>query len=160
MHKKTITVAVVLFVFIVIGMFIFAYLKKAEVTQVVQDPDNQVQQETSPYDYIEHIDAKHFHIDGTHTVVGTIPFPTPCDLLDWTSDVAESFPEQVTIRFSVINNADMCAQVITDQRFKVTFDASENATIQATLEGRSVELNLVPALPGETPDDFELFIKG
>ena len=64
------------------------------------------------------------------------------------------------VDFDVINNADMCAQVITDQRFSVSFDASEEARISAKLEGRQVELNLIPAAEGETPDDFELFIKG
>ena len=74
--------------------------------------------------------------------------------------VAESYPEQITINFTVLNNADTCAQVMTEQRFMVEVTASEEATFSATLEGRPVELNLVPAAEGETPEDFELYYKG
>lgn len=158
MSQTNIIIVISLFVLLVIGMFTFAYIKRTNMNTepVAQTPAS----ETTTYDYIEHIDAKHFFIDGTHTVVGEIPMPTPCDLLDWDTRVAESFPEQVTIAFDVINNADVCAQVITPARFSVSFDASENASIQATLEGRPVRLNLIPAAEGETPDDFELYIKG
>lgn len=159
MNKRNIIIVITLFVLLVAGMFGYAYWKNASLNEqpMVQEPTTN---EPGPYDYIEHVDAKHFFIDGTHTVVGEIPMPTPCDLLDWDTRVAESFPEQVTIAFDVINNADVCAQVITPARFSVSFDASENASIQATLEGRPVRLNLIPAAEGETPDDFELYIKG
>lgn len=86
--------------------------------------------------------------------------PTPCDLLESSARVAESFPEQIMINFSVINNADFCAQVVTAQRFKVSATASPEATFSAQFMGRPVELNLIPAGAGETPDAFELFIKG
>jgi hypothetical protein len=69
-------------------------------------------------------------------------------------------PEQVTLDFNVINNAEVCAQVVTTQRFKVEAQASEQAIIKARFMGREVELNLVPPSAGETPEDFELFIKG
>lgn len=108
------------------------------------------------------IDAKHFFIDGTHTVVGEMVMPTPCDLLTVEADVAESDPEQVTLRFEVVNNSEdgACAQVLTPQRFKVSFDAREDAVINATYGGNPVVLNLIAAQEGETPDDFEVFIKG
>jgi hypothetical protein len=139
-------------------MFTFAYLKKKEMVEVA--PQAAVPEEKVAYAEITRIEAKHFFIDGVHTLVGEIPMPTPCDLLEATSRVAESMPEQVTVDFTVINNAEFCAQVITGQRFKVSTTASEGATFTATFMGRPVELNLIPAAPGETPDDFELFIKG
>jgi hypothetical protein len=148
---------------IIIGMFVFAYIKRTEIQNEKLDdlvetttPDTAV----DAYSNITRIDAKHFFIDGEHTIVGEIAMPTPCDLLNWSNTIAESYPEQVTVAFDVINNAEMCAQTVTSQRFKVTFSASEGALIGATFEGRNVELNLVPALPGESPDDYELFIKG
>ena len=111
--------------------------------------------------YIERINAVHFYEDGKHTFVGEIDMPTPCDLLDVGAVVMESFPEQIVLEFEVISeDTDLCAQVITSQRFMVEVSASEEATVQATLMGRSVELNLHEPQPGETPDDFELFIKG
>lgn len=160
-HRKAVIGAVVLFILIVVGMFIFAYLKRGEVAEPVVDEQQQQEEEPSgPYGHIDRIDAKHFYSDGTHTLAGEIAMPTPCDLLDPSVTVAESFPEQVTVEFNVVNESDMCAQVITPQRFKVEFDASENASISARLDGRTVELNLLQPDEGETPEDFELFIKG
>ncbi len=86
--------------------------------------------------------------------------PTKCDLLNPEASVAESMPEQVVVNFNVINTEKDCDKSMTPQRFKVTFKASENATISARIAGRDVTLNLVPAQKGESPDDFELFIKG
>ena len=161
MDKKTTIVIVTVFVLIVAGMFGYAYMKKAEIEDTgINQPDTPTDTETGPYDSIDRVDAKHFYIDGEHTLVGEILFPTPCDLLNWDVQVAESFPEQVRVDFSVVNNSDICAQVMTLQRFKVSFSASEEASISAYLEGRSLELNLIPAAEGETPDEFELFIKG
>ena len=148
-----------LFALIVAGMFIFAYLKKQEVSAPAPVASS-TPTVVVPYADITRIDAKHYFINGVHTFVGEIPFPTPCDLLESTAVVMESYPEQIRLDFTVINNAEMCAQVVTAQRFLVTATASEQATTTATFMGRPVELNLVPAAPGEKPEDFELFIKG
>lgn len=158
MNQRVIILTVVLFGLIVAGMFGFAYLKKAEVVedqQVSVEPEPQVK-----YADITRIDAKHYYIDGKHTLVGEISMPTPCDLLQTEVLVAESYPEQVTADFSVINNAEFCAQTITPARFKIEFTASEVANIAARFEGRDIELNLIPAESGERPEDFEVYIKG
>ncbi len=159
MSQRAIIVAIVIFVLIVAGMFTFAYLKKQEMV-AVEEPNPAAPAAEVPYASITRVDAKHFFAGGVHTIVGEIPMPTPCDLLEANARVAESMPEQVTIDFTVINTAEFCAAVVTPQRFSVTASASEAATFGATFMGRPIELNLVPALPGETPDDFELFIKG
>jgi hypothetical protein len=157
MKQKGIVAAIVIFVVIIAGMFVFAFLKKSEI------PEPVTQNETtgsSPYDSITRIDAKHYFIDGTHTIVGEILMPTPCDLLNWDSSIAESMPEQVSVGFTVVNTTDTCAQVVTPQLFSVPFAASETASIKATLNGHPVELNLIPAAPGELPEDYEFSGKG
>jgi hypothetical protein len=159
MHQRAIIMSVILFVLVVVGMFVFTYLKRGELATIDETPIV-TKTEVTPYDHITRVDAKHFFIDGVHTLVGEIPMPTPCDLVDSSALVAESFPEQVTIDFNIINNADSCVQVVTDQRFKVSFNASSGASISARLNGRAIELNLIPAGEGESPDDFELYIKG
>ncbi len=158
MDKRTIILIVTLFALIVAGMFVFAYLKRQEVATPA--PAVVVEESPVPYADITRIDAKQYFIDGVHTFVGEVPFPTPCDLLEANSTVMESYPEQIKLDFTVINNAETCAQVVTAQRFMVTATASEAATVTATFMGRPVELNLIPAAPGERPEDFELFIKG
>lgn len=160
MQQKTIVISIALFIVIVVGMFAFAYLKKNEVAKT-PTADTQTETKTAtPYDSITSITAKHFFENGTHTLAGEISMPTPCDLLESNARVMESMPEQVVVDFTVINTAKTCAQQVTPQRFKVEVKASENATFSATFMGRKVELNLVPAAAGESPDDFELFVKG
>lgn len=159
MNQKSVIISIVLFVLIVLGMFTFAYLKRSEVAQT-PTPQNEQPQGEVKYADITRITAKHFFIDGVHTFAGEIPMPTPCDLLEGDARVMESSPEQIVLDFNVLNNAEFCAEQVTNQRFKVTASASEAATVRATFMGRDVELNLVPPDAGETPDDFELFIKG
>lgn len=153
--------AIVLFTLLVIGMFVFAFLKRTEIRDEQVAPSIQATDVVEdPYASITRIDAVHFFIDGVHTVVGEVIMPTPCDLLDGSTRVAESFPEQITLDFRVINNADQCITQLTAQRFKLSAVASETARFNALFNNRVVELNLTPAAPGETPDDFEVFIKG
>jgi hypothetical protein len=159
MKQHGIILAIGIFALIIIGMFTFAILKKNELeTQTgVQSGD---QTPPDPYSDVTRIDAKHFIIDGTHTIVGEIMLPTTCDLLNWDTVIRESMPEGVTVAFAVVNNAGNCGPATLPQRFVVTWKASANAQIDATFNGRPVVLNLIPALPGETPEDFELFLKG
>lgn len=159
MQRRTITLVIILFIVLVAGMFGFAYLQQQNMDSEPTQTE-QVNDDTSSYAGIDRITGKHFFEDGVHTIVGEIALPTPCDLLEVNALVAESLPEQVTLDFSVINNDDACIQVVTAQRFKVSVSASEDASFNALLMNKAVILNLVPANEGESPDDFELFIKG
>lgn len=159
MSKKSIVLVIILFALIVVGMFVYANLKQAELA--AEPTPNPVDTVVDvPYPEVDRITATHYFIDGEHTLVGEVNMPTPCDLLEAETLVMESYPEQVLVAFTVINSTDSCTQVITPQRFKIEAVASEEASFSATFMGRSVELNLIPAAAGETPDDFEVFIKG
>ncbi len=159
MKNHGIVAAIVIFVLIIAGMFVFAFLKKSEIAKPTTDETPQTVTPT-PYDSITQIDARHYFLDGKHTLVGEILMPTPCDLLNWDARVAESMPEQVTVAFTVVNNSEMCAQVTTPQLFSASFNASENPTINATLNDRAVEINLIPAAAGERPEDYVFSGKG
>jgi len=102
MEHKGMVSAVIVLIVIVIGMFLFAYFKKTEIQNEV--PHSLPVNEDIAYQEIRRVEAKHFYADGTHTIVGEIPFQTPCELLDWDVTIAESYPEQVTVDFMVINN--------------------------------------------------------
>ncbi|HMO78379.1 MAG TPA: hypothetical protein PKD95_04250 [Candidatus Paceibacterota bacterium] len=160
MDKRTIILIVTILTFIVIGMFTFAFLKQKEINKELRPTDGNSTTEELAYPEITRIDAKHYFIDGEHTFAGEILMPTPCDLLTTDAVVMESYPEQIRLEFSVINNSEMCAQVVTSQRFLIPATASTEAVVTATFMGREVELNLTPAAEGEVPADFELFIKG
>jgi len=104
----------------------------------------------------ERITAKHQYKNGTHIVAGEVNMPTPCYILDVSARVAS---EQVTLDFVSKTNGEVCAQVITTERFKVDFKAVENVAIKATWNGQPVELNLIPAGANEDLSNFEIFIK-
>ncbi len=159
MHHRTIWLFVVLFAAIVIGMFTYAYLERKERTAQVAPVINSSSTPLStPLD--QRVNAKHYYIDGTHSFAGIVSLPTPCDLLEATARVAESFPEQIIIDFTTTNNSESCIQVVSEQRFLVSAQASSEARISATWNGQPIELNLTPAAPGERPEDFEVFVKG
>lgn len=159
LNKRAIIFTVAIFFIVIAGMFLFAFMQQDEGSNDATVDTNE-QTEDDRYANITRIDAKHFYEDGVHTLVGEVQMPTPCDLLEATANVAESMPEQITIEFSVVNNAEFCAQVITSQRFKVSASASPEASIRAQFEGRDVILNLLEPELGETPEEFELFLKG
>lgn len=154
--QRALIAAAVLFVLIVGGMFAFASWQRSALEEPRPEPPVVPEEPVATH----RIDAKHFYDGTTHTLVGEVLMPTPCDLLEAEAIVRESLPEQVTIAFTVINNAEACAQVVTPQRFRVDFDASESAVLEATWKGEPALLNLIEAGPEETPEDFELFIKG
>lgn len=168
MSQRTIILVVVLFTLIVVGMFAFAFLQRSDDATRSPEPATPADQAARPdptepeleYPSVTRITAKHFVEDGTHTFVGEIPMPTPCDLIETDAVVRESMPEQIELQFSVINTADTCAQVVTPQRFSVEAPASPEATVSATFQGRPVELNLIPPGEDESPEDFELYQKG
>ncbi len=155
-HRDIVLISSLLGV-VVLGMFTYTFIVKK--TAVVEAPAPIEEPQKDAYG-ITRIDAKHFYRDGIHTIVGELPMPTPCDLLTYNATVAESFPEQVSFDFDVVNTSDSCAQVVTMQRFMVSATASSEATLGARFMGTVVELNLVEAAANETPESFELFIKG
>ncbi len=104
----------------------------------------------------ETITAKHQYKNGTHTIVGEVNMPNPCYLLDTSSVVSG---KEVTISFIASTTDDICAQVVTVERFRFDFNASSDATIRATWNGKPVELNLIPAGADEDLLDFEIYIK-
>jgi hypothetical protein len=162
MDKRSNVLVIALFVLIVIGMFVFAYIKSKELQAPSQTIDTPRSTDTDNSLVMpDRITAKHYYLDGQHTFAGEIDMPTPCDLITVKSQVAESFPEQITLEFRLINNAENCPTVTTVQRFITTpIQASEEANIKATFDGKLVELNLVPAVAGEKPEEFELYQKG
>ncbi len=163
-NKNLITTIIGVLVFAVVVMFGAAYfMSNGDEPSDEAGGEEQVAGEDEHderYSFIESVTAKQFYEDGTHTFAGELTMPTPCDLLEVEAEVAEAAPEQVHLSFTVVNTAEACAQVMTEQRFMVSVDAGEDASVTADLMGREIDVNLVPPEPGETPDDFELFIKG
>jgi|SRR3989344_7001890 len=103
----------------------------------------------------ESLTVNHYFENGKHTIEGTMTMPTPCHTL--TSEVTlapRSSPsevgEQIMIKFTTKAGEGMCTQVLADKFFRVTFNASRDATIRATLNGQPLELKFSETLEGIT----------
>lgn len=111
--------------------------------------------------HMETISAYHQYRNNTHIIAGEYPLPTPCHILNTEATVTEGDPDSVTIAFEVTSeDPGVCAQVITPARFRVEFNADENAEITATLNGEEVILNRIEVGPEENLEDYDTFIKG
>lgn len=106
------------------------------------------------------VTAKHSYANGTHTVAGEVPLPTPCHILDAEARVSADKKTVVVALTSSMKTDEICSQVITPARFKVTAKATKDAHITATLNGQEITLNLIEATAGENLDNFDLYIKG
>ena len=160
MNQRALALAIVLFVLIIGGMFGYAYLKKNELKQegtaFIETPAP-VATTTEKM----HVNAIHFFKNGTHTIIGEIVMPTPCDLIRSDVSIASGTPMQASIALTTINNAQTCAQVLTPQRFKSVFQAAKDTRISLMLDGKDADLNLKDADPSQTPDNVdEFFFKG
>ncbi len=155
LHKPAL-VLVALLVLVAAGLFVWT------LTRTPQTPTEPPVATTSPQDTEEGevLTAQHQFKDGIHTVAGTLQVPTPCHRVATEPFFTGSARDTVEIRFTTSSQDEMCAQVLTDARFKTAFEAPAQASIQATLNGKRVRLNLVPVPAGQDLDDFEIFIKG
>lgn len=90
--------------------------------------------------------------DGTsHEYTGSIVLPTPCYTLDTTVDVAESFPEQITINIATVEPKSdvICIQVLERATFDVFVEASEGANlVRVVLDGKPIDFEVFQEFKG------------
>ncbi len=155
---KTLLGALFVVVLIVVGgtYFLSSREKSDELTQL---PDKEVPGTVLSEDAVR-INAKHSFKSGKHIIAGEIEVPTPCHSLSVETLFRESNPEQVTLVFNTESDADVCAQVISSRRFKIEFNAEQNARIGATFNGKEAILNLIEAGPNEDLENFDIYLKG
>ena len=132
MNQKSITIILLVVAIVIGGMFMFVLSKKKELQSDSKTPPSKEDVTTTPYDYIERIDAKHF-IDGEkHTLVGEIVLPTPCDLLNVVPEV-DKVIKTVSINFNIVNSTKVCAQDMTPQKFQTSFNANFNPQFNSSI---------------------------
>ena len=112
-NKKQIlifTLIIVIIIFVAVFSNVFQSDKKTE------DPQKD-------FSFINLITAEHNFKSGLHDYTGTIIFPTPCYRMSVDAVVKESFPEDVTIRFTIEEDktTEICAQVITEKNSELFF---------------------------------------
>lgn len=155
--NRNILIAVVVLVVAIALMFGYSYYQEQRLSENADVQEEQMEEEEQD---LVRVNGVHVFRDGTHTILGEVPMPTACHLVEADAVVAESAPEQVMIELSTVNNAgedEMCAQVITPQRFQVQFDASAEAEIRGVLDGNEVILNLVEGDPNQDLEELDMF---
>lgn len=152
MNKATVTTIIVIIILLLVGWFFFWRMPKDTGEMVGEDQGSMEESGVL-------ITAKHEYNNGTHIIAGEVSLPTPCHILATDSEVSNGGKE-VLVFFDVTTQAETCAQVVTPARFKIEFQAAEDARISALWNGMGADLNLIPVAPGETLDEFEIFIKG
>ncbi len=151
--KKTIITIVSLIVLLTVVLYGYEFIfKKPVITSPTIDQNEEIP--------LQALDVKEQYIDSEYTFVGRIPVPTPCHTL--VSKVQPTAPGVFQIQVTITPPAQgiMCAQVVTDKDFKVSFDAPEGIEVTALLNGVVYDLNRFIIPEGENIDTFELFIKG
>ncbi len=167
MNRTTILLLIALIVALVGGWFIFSSLPGLSTggTSVSDVSDEMPPAEEETVE-ITRIDAKHYYTmtgqGGVHTVAGELMMQSSCDLLNSNAVLLdEGEGTRAVISFDVVNNdPEVCDKTPTPQRFKIGFPAAKDIKIEAVYKGQEVPLNLIEAGPGESPADFELFLKG
>lgn len=168
MDKRSTAIIVALIAAAVAVFFIVLFQRSGIDTGVIGTPAGDSAWERTPAEEPKDVivtpktvvTAKHAYRNGEHIIAGEIPLPTPCHLLESSVSVSADKKTVALALVSSVKSGEVCAQVITPARFKVTARAERSATIVATLNGQEVTLNLIEAGPNEDLDDFELYIKG
>ncbi len=82
------------------------------------------------------IPATKSYQNGVYTLSGVLSLPTPCHELKTDTRIAESYPEQVTIEFTVVDSGAICVQVIDERPWSVQARVSSEATFRAVVNGQ------------------------
>jgi len=151
-HMKTILIA--LLIIIIIGVITFAVSKNKNREQI-SEREQLLQAEDELPEFT--LNVKHQYKDDTHSFAGSIETPTPC--YDVFAMVIPGDSPEIQITTEEQRDV-MCAQVITEHDFLVTYRGDANIEFIATLNGEPVYLNRFEIDPSEDIESFEIFIKG
>jgi len=161
MNKKNWIILVLLIFALLIGVIFHNMYKANKLDQQAVDRQQAIE------DVLQHsnitINTKHQYRDGVHTFLGTFETPTPCYSYNTKVLEKDGFKE-IAISYQETHDetgeAVICAQVITERQFKVSFEGSETDDVVATLNGVLVNLNIFEVGEDENIEDVEIYIKG
>lgn len=157
-NKKTTAIIIAIIIIILIGVG-FYYSSKKRGTQA-PTTEEQIQLNeggTGKYE-ITSINAKHQYKNGKHIYTGVINLPSPCHTVE-----VKAVPmggNKYTLEFTTKTTDEACAQVITQKTWRVEFAAPKNITVDATLDGRNITINVFEVKEGQDIDTVEFNEKG
>jgi flagellar basal body-associated protein FliL len=157
-NKKSMAIIIAIIVIILIGAgFYFSYKKSGVQTTTTEDQIPLKDGSSSSYE-ITAINARHQYKNGKHIYAGVIDLPTPCHSVSVAAKASGT--NKYTLEFTTKTTDEICAQVITPRPFRVEFTAPKNITVDATLDGKLVTLNILEVKEGEDIDKINFNDKG
>lgn len=156
MNKKFFTG--ILFLLIILFLVSAIYYNKNKASQDIDPRQNAISEEMQRSDTT--INVKHQYKDGTHVYVGQVELPTPCHSYNVSGIQREEDLVEIAIEISDPSTDDVCAQVIVQKTFRVSFQGSEDIGVIASINGEIVNLNEFEVSPDKDIDDYQILIKG
>lgn len=152
MKKTIITISSLLVVLIVIAYGYEFIFKKP----VIESPTIEQTENKNP----SIIEVKEQYKDSTYTFVGEVQVPTPCHTLATKVNTISAKEYQIEITTVPPAPGIMCAQVVTDKTYKVSFKAPADIEVSALIDGKPYDLNRFIVPNDQNIDTFKLEIKG
>ena len=130
---------------LVVGIFLYTTSISTEPHTGNEDATVEYTSTHEPAPDAKRITAQYQYESGVHRMAGVVQVPTPCDEVV----VDPLFTEEgrvVELLFSVAprNQEQMCATVVADAPFTISFSAERDIEMRAFWEGEAVHLNLLP----------------
>lgn len=152
MNTKIIAVIILL---IVLGAGVYGY-EAISKKSIVESPSALEESNES----LPILDIKEQYRDGKFTFAGDVQAPTPCNTVTSEAVLNGDNSYQIQITIKDLPQDAVCADVITDKEYSVTFEASQNAQISATINEKPYELNRFSVPLDQDINTYELHIKG
>lgn len=156
-NKKTTAIIIAVIVIILIGAGFYFSSKKSGVQTTTEDQIPLKDGSSSSYE-ITAVNTRHQYKNGKHIYAGVIDLPTPCHTVS--VEAVSTGAGKYTLKFTTKTTDEVCAQVITPRPFRVEFAAPKNITVVATVDGKTVTLNVLEVREGEDIDKVQFNDKG
>ena len=154
-------VAVVV-ILIILGLYFWLGSSSTDITP--PDTNNPPTATTTPVDsgYVQSVNVRHQFKSGTHTYVGSIDLPTPCETLSTEILPVSPGSKTYTLKFTSTKTSEVCAQVITTKAFKTTLRGTADFKLDnfGTLNGKKIRLNAFEVRPDMDIDNYDIYFKG
>lgn len=151
--KKTIIVIALLLITLGILVYGYEFMFKKPITESPTISENS----ESPMLTKE---IKEQYKDSVYTFVGTEQLPTPCHTLKSKINLVSEGIYQIEVTTVAPPPETICAQVVTEKSYKVSFKAGEKITVTALINGIEYKLNRFVIPLDKNIDTFDLKIKG
>jgi len=152
MNNKILWGALLVIIITTIGTYIYNQNKQ---DNLVEERNDAINQEVQRPEIT--LNAKHQFKNGKHIFVGQVELPTPCHIV---IPSVQKNQNETIINIDTKSDAEVCAQVITNKEFRVTFDGTAEENIIAKLNGELVNLNLFEIDADQNIDEVDIFNKG